>query len=149
MSRDVFAQNQGARLHESDNCAFQTKATHAHDARSVFPSEKSANDHDRRHLKRKTRAKPKDPEASLVPSRRPAPSPAQEERKKRRKKARHAANAFWSVWTRDSGRSRGDTRPGSFRQGHKQSWRPWNRQQTTTKAKIRERTNPIQWVREE
>ena len=70
--------------------------------KSIFSSEKSANDHYRRNLKRKSCARPRGTGSFKTTS----AESAQEQRKKRRKKDRHAANAFWSLWIRDSRRSR-------------------------------------------
>ena len=58
--------------------------------KSVFASEKSANDHYRRNLRRRSCAK-----------RRNLDVRAQEQRKKRRKKALHAANAFLDSRSRE------------------------------------------------
>ena len=71
--------------------------------------------------------------ASLVRNRGP-------QRKKRRKKVLYAANAFWSLWVRNSGRSRGETQRGSCWQRRKPSH---YQSQNPGKGK------PIQWVREE
>ena len=89
--------------------------------KSLFATEKSANDHYRRNLKRKFCARPRGPDASNVPPRRVAPSPPKN-RGKKRKRAPHAANAFWSLWIRGSRRSRAETLPGLFRQRRRRSW---------------------------
>ena len=83
-------------------------------------SEKSANDHYRQNLKRKFCAKPRG--GSKQCSLKTTSAESQEQRKQRRNKAPHAANAFWSLWIRRSRRLRGETQPGSFLQGRKQSW---------------------------
>ena len=53
---------------------------------SVFASEKSANDHYRRNLRRKSCAKPRGSDVSHVPSRRSAPSPPKNKGKRGRKR---------------------------------------------------------------
>ena len=113
-----------------------------------FSSEKSANDHYRRNLKRKSCAKPRGPEAShMDDDRRVRPRTEEKGGGKRLGTQQTLFGIFGFVIEGDRGEKR--SLPGSFRQGHKQSWRPWSRQQITTKAKIQEKANPIQWVREE
>ena len=77
--------------------------------KSVFSSEKSANDHYRRNLKRKTCAKPRGTEASHVPSRRPAPSPPKN-RGKRAGKRLGTQQTLFGVFGFAAQRDRGEKR---------------------------------------
>ena len=135
----LFAQNQGAWLQESDNSAF-FKATRVHGA-ILFCFRKVC----KRSLSPQSQTQVLCEtdgcfDASHVLARRSAPSPPKNRGKRGGKNALHAANAFWRF--RESGRSRGETRPGSSPQRRKHSWRPWSRQQVITKAKIQERASP-------
>ena len=117
--------------------------------KSVFASEKSANDQYRRNLRRKSCAKARGPDVSNVsfkedPRRvRPRTDEKEEERGSARSKS------FLESLDSRIREIAGETQPGSTRGTRKRSWRPWSRHQVITKAKIRERASPTQWVREE
>ena len=139
----LFEDVQGSNLHQCSECTeIVYEKVHGHKSptivhfkgntrprcKSLFASEKSANVHYRRNLKRKFCAKPRGPDASVVPFKTISTESAQEHAKKKEDKALHAANAFWSLWIHTSKKSRGE------QQRRKQLWRPWNKQQIVPKA---------------
>ena len=106
--------------------------------KSLFATEKSANDHYRRNLK--VFCETEGPGREQCSSKKSCVESAQQQRKKR-KRAPHAANAVWSLWIRGSGRS---------------SWLvPAEAQalvgavEQAAKARTQEKANLIPWVQEE
>ena len=112
--------------------------------KSIFSSEKSANDHYRRNLKRKTCAKPRSPEASHVLSRRPASSPPKIRGNIGTQQTLFGVFGFATQGDRGEKRSLAHSGRGKNSRGGRGAG-----SKSLPKPESGERTNHIQWVREE
>ena len=137
------AQNQSAQLQESTGCLLQGKYMSALQVSFCYREVRSLPPQSQTQVLCETEGSGRE----QCSSKKSCAESAQEQMKKR-KRAPHAANAFWSLWIRDSGRSRAETLPGWFRQRRRRSWRPWSRRQIITKVRTQEKANLIPWVQE-